>query len=207
MPSRSSPTRSGERLAAQASRLRLLFVHLAGRAVLRRVELDDLVQEVFLRAVADRGGLPAEESCEAPLRRYLARLARNVTVDVARGVRAGKRDGRALRLDRSAWSQAGIGESRLELPGPGPATQAAGAEESQRLLRAFQGLSPDHRRVIGLRQFEGLDARSSARRMGRGEAAIHSLYRRALLAWEQALGQDSTPGRDESRRRSRPDLA
>jgi len=38
--------------------------------------------------------------------------------------------------------------------------------------------------VIGLRQFEGLSAAAAGRRMGRSEAAVHSLYRRALLAWE-----------------------
>ena len=50
---------------------------------------------------------------------------------------------------------------------------------------AFLRLLPEHRRVLGLRQFEGLDARSTAQRMGRSETAVHSLYRRALAAWAE----------------------
>ncbi len=207
VPNPSASSQFGERLASQTAALRLLFLHLAGRAVLRRVELDDLVQEVFLRALADRAGIPPPEPREASLRRYLAHLARHVTVDVARSLRASKRDGRVQRLDRSAWSRAGVGESHVALPGPGPATAAAGAEDAQQLLSAFRNLSPDHRRVIGLRQFEGLDARAAAGRMGRGEAAIHSLYRRALLAWEQGAQRGFAAQRDESSPPSRPDPA
>jgi DNA-directed RNA polymerase specialized sigma24 family protein len=59
-------------------------------------------------------------------------------------------------------------------------------EETARLVAAYERLAPDHRRVLGLRRFEGLDAREAGRRMGRSEAAVHSLYRRALLAWEEA---------------------
>jgi DNA-directed RNA polymerase specialized sigma24 family protein len=57
------------------------------------------------------------------------------------------------------------------------------SDELARVLAAYGRLSPDHRRVLGLRQFEGLDARAAARRMGRSESALHSLYRRALGAW------------------------
>jgi len=104
---------------------------------------------------------------------------------VARALRAKKRDGRELRLDRSEWSRGGLGESQVAFSGSGPSTRVARADESARLLAAYQRLAPDHRRVLGLRQFEGLDARETGRRMGRGEAAVHSLFRRALLAWER----------------------
>lgn len=178
----SSGSQAGVRLEGQAQALSLCLAHLAGRAVRARVELDDLLQEVFLRALADPCGLPAHEPGEHALRRYLTHLARNVVVDVARAARAAKRDGRReQRLERSSWSRSGSGDPALT--GPGPATHAAGREELAHLLAAFARLAPDHRRVLGLRQFEGLDARAAALRMGRGESAIHSLYRRALAAW------------------------
>lgn len=160
----------------------LCLAHLAGRAVRARVELEDLAQEVFLRALADPAGLPPAEQGERALRHYLAHVARNVVVDVARAARTAKRDGqREERLERSSWSRSGGCEPALA--GPGPATLAAGRDELARLLAAFARLAPDHRRVLGLRQFEGLDARVTAQRMGRGESAVHSLYRRALDAW------------------------
>jgi DNA-directed RNA polymerase specialized sigma24 family protein len=116
-----------------------------------------------------------------------------VVVDVARALRAKKRDGDEHSLDRSDWSRAGAAGVRS----PGPATAAAAAEESRALARRFLALAPEHRRVIGLRQFEGLSARETAARMGRTETAVHSLYRRALAAWEAA----GAPGDRESRSR------
>ena len=62
-----------------------------------------------------------------------------------------------------------------------------GNDDAARVTRAFESLSPAHRRVLGLRQFEGLSAREAAARTGSTEKAVHSLYRRALEAWERAL--------------------
>jgi RNA polymerase sigma-70 factor (ECF subfamily) len=154
--------------------------------VLARTEVDDLAQEVFLRAVA-ADDLPPHEPGDAPLYRYLSAIARHTVVDIARAIRAHKRDGREDRLLRSEWSRAaGVRASQVRSDGPGPSTRAAGAETGERLARGFQRLAADHRRVIGLRQFEGLSAAEAARRMGRSETAVHSLYRRALEAWEEA---------------------
>lgn len=179
--------RLGARLAAQERRLRLLLAHLAGRAVRARADLDDLLQEVYLRALAPGAGVPPEEQGEAALGRFLARLARNTVIDVARAIRTQKRDGREVALSRSDWSRAGPGAERLAARVRGPATEVAAAEDSARVERAFERLSPEHRRVIGLRQLEGLSAREAARRLGRSETAVHSLYRRALAAWEASV--------------------
>lgn len=156
-------------------------MHLAGSAVRSRVEVEDLVQEVYLRALANPKAWPTDSNA---LFRYLSAIARHVVIDVVRAARAAKRDGREEALDRSTWSRAGRTPAALT---PGPPTRAADRDESRRLARAFLALSPEHRRVIGLRQFEGLSARETGERMGRGETAVHSLYRRALAVWESAL--------------------
>lgn len=183
-----APGDFGARLAAQAVRVRMLVAQLAGRALLRRLELDDLVQETFLRAVRDRDRAPAEAEPDVALGRWLAQLARHAVLDAARAARAAKRDARVERLTRAEWSTLGLAESALPARTAGPATAAAAADEQGRLERAFASLSSEHRRVIALRQLAGLSAAETARRMGRGESAVHSLYRRALLAWEQARG-------------------
>jgi RNA polymerase sigma-70 factor (ECF subfamily) len=172
----------GARLAAHEGRLRLLLLHLAGPAVRARVEVDDLVQEVFLRALSAEAHVRPLAS-DGELLAHLATLARRTVVDVVRAARARKRSGPEVPLRRSDWSRAGPVASRIPAPGPGPATEFAGREAGDRLAAAFLLLSAEHRRVIGLRQFEGLSAREAARRMGRSEAAVHSLYRRALDAW------------------------
>ena len=188
---------TGERLSGQERRLRLLCAHLAGRAVRARVELDDLLQEVFLRALAPPAALPPWEPGEGALGRYLAQLARHAVIDVARALRAKKRAGREEPLQRSAWSQAPTAR------GPGPHTAAVAGETSRGLAAAFLALAPEHRRVLGLRQFEGLSAEDAGRRMGRSASAVHSLYRRALAAWQEALAENPS-ARDESRGASRP---
>jgi RNA polymerase sigma factor (sigma-70 family) len=122
------------------------------------------------------------------LLRLLRTIARHTVLDVVRAIRAVKRDRGELRLERSCWSRSGPGSAALPDPGPGPRTRASGREAHERLSRAFDTLAPEHRRVLGLRQFEGLSARATAARMGRSEKAVHSLYRRALEAWEVAAG-------------------
>jgi RNA polymerase sigma factor (sigma-70 family) len=171
---------------AQSRWLSLLLAHLTGRAVRARVDREDLAQEVFLRVLAMPAGLPGAEPGEAALRGLLRRVARNCVIDVVRTARAAKRRRTELRLDRSDWSRVGVPESELAASVAGPATRAATADDHRRLMDAFARLSPEHRRVIGLRQLEGHAAAEVARRMGRSETAVHSLYRRALLAWAAA---------------------
>lgn len=179
----------GERLVAQGRWLRLLLMHLAGRKIRAAIELEDLAQEVYVRAVAHAATLPPEEPKDLPLRRFLAKLARSAVVDAVRALRARKRGGglTPLRLERSDWSHTGLLESLVAGVGPGPATEAGQWEEQARLLAAYDQLAPDQRRVLGLRQFEGLSAAECGRRMGRSEDAVNSLYRRALDAWGAAL--------------------
>src|SRR5262245_3440088 len=144
---------AGARLAAHERRLRLFLLHQAGAAVRARVERDDLVQEVYLRALKRPQGLPETVSGEGELWGVLVRLAREVVIDAARALRAARRDGRTERLGRSDWSRAG-----LAARGPGPLSEAGTRETGQRLAQAFLALTPEHRRVLGLRQFAGLTA-------------------------------------------------
>lgn len=175
----------GARLSACAGRLRLFVLHLSGPALRARVDCDDLVQEVFLRALAHPEHL-ATLADERALFAHLATLARRTILDVVRAARTVKRSGREEPLARSDWSCTGLGSARIAADTPGPATRLQGSETADRLAAAFLVLSPEHRRVIGLRQFEGLSAAEAGRRMGRSETAVHSLYRRALEAWDEA---------------------
>ena len=190
-------TSDGERLMAVEPRLRLLLMHLAGPAVRDRVGVDDLVQETFLRALRS-GALPAAGSPPAEnveLYRFLVVVARNCVVDAVRAIRAQKRTAREVALVHSDWSLFGVKVSDVCAETLGPLSRAMHAEEIARLHAAFLSLDADHRRVLGFRQFEGLSARETGRRMGRTETAVHSLFRRAIQAWElagrDALGGDS----------------
>ncbi len=178
------------RLGALQARLPLLCRHLAGRALLRRVEVDDLVQETLLRALAREADLPDPARGDAELWRYVTTIARHTVIDAARAARrVPQAGGRAAFTRRGEESTAGSGASGVLARTAGAATRAAMTEDAARLRAAFERLSAEHRRVLGLRQFEGLSARETAARMGRGETAVHSLYRRALEAWDAELGR------------------
>lgn len=168
-------------LARHAARLRLLAAHLAGSRLRAHVELDDLVQETLLRALAS-GHRPEASDLE----RWLNALARRVTIDAARALRARRRGETPLRLERADWSRVGLRESGLAARDVGVVTRLACDDEQRRLLAAFERLSSEHQRVIGLRQFEGQSAAQVAQRLKRSESAVHSLYRRALEAWAEA---------------------
>lgn len=171
------------RLFALDRRLRLLLAHRLSPALAARFEPDDLAQEVWLRLLARPGKIPPSEEGEGALWAWVRTVARNTVIDAARALRAARRDGVVERLDRTAYTR----HPGVEPPaaGPGPATALVGAEAGERLLAAFRRLDPEHRRVIGLRRIEGLDARAAAARMGRSVSAVHSLYRRALAAWDR----------------------
>ena len=175
----------GERLSDQASWLTYLLSHLAGRAIRRRLALEDLVQDVYLRAIIAREHVPPPEDGEPALRRYLAVVARRAVLDAARALRAAKRSGQVVTLARSDGSASGDPLAEAALAATGAVTAVVAREQRSTMLAAFEALVPEHRRVIGHRQFEGLSAAETATRMGRSETAVHSLYRRALEAWDR----------------------
>ena len=105
-------------------------------------------------------------------------------VDVARAARTRKRDGRSA-LERSSWSRTGALDPADS--SAGPATRAVRDELRTHLRTAFLALSPQHRRVIALRQFEQRSAREAAPRLGCTELAVHALFRRALDAWAREV--------------------
>lgn len=174
-----------ELLRRAAPRLRVYVEHRLGDALARRVEVDDVLQETALRAL---GGLAnAQFAGEGPFLAYLCRIARNVIADIARAARRRRRgDGVAqIALARSDWST--VGAAVPADPSGGPLTKALRSEAREQLLAAWRRLSAEHRRVIVLRQFEGLSAREAAARLGSSEQAVHAQFRRALSHWGEAL--------------------
>ena len=181
----------GDRIAAQAEWLQLLVRHLMGPQLRAACDPDDVVQEIVLRALGEPGRIPSSSGDSLALRRWLRPLARHTVIDAARQLRA-RGLGKRKHLAHSEWSRDQGSGVVLAAQVKGPLTLAGLAEERRNLLAAYDQLSSEHRRVIGLRQFLGLPASECARKMGRSESAIHSLYRRALLAWS-AGGKPSGP--------------
>lgn len=182
---------NGERVAQEelfarvAERLEVYVEHRLGRALARRVEVQDVVQETLLRTWGALGR--AELNGEGPFLAMVCRIARNVIADIARAARRQRRGGGAavLSLARSDWSTAGAASPPDS--SAGPYTRAALGEARGRMRQAWRALSPEHRRVLALRQFEGLSARETAQRIGSTEQAVHAMFRRALSRWGEEL--------------------
>ncbi len=168
-------------------RLELLMLHLVGEALARRVDRADLVQETMLRLL--RSDATADRAAEGPgpLWGHARTMARRVVIDAARASRSDPRRMSSLVPEaRAGGADESGGHLDWTKAAPGPRTEAAVRESAEAWLAAFGTLTPEHRRVLGLRRFEGLSAAETAARMGRSETAVHSLFRRALVAWEEA---------------------
>ena len=177
-----------ERLTELAGRLTLLMEHLAGDALARRVDRADLVQETLLRLLRSGATEQAADEGDSALWAHARTMARRVVVDAARKARFEPRRLSSLvprRRTQPGTADSTSGPVHAAAGRPGPATEAAVRESAQRWVAAYRRLAPDHRRVIGLRRFEGLSAAETAERMNLSPAAVHSLFRRALGAWDR----------------------
>ncbi len=130
-------------------------------------DAEDLLQQTFLRVVE---ALPAWQDRGLPFGAWLFRIARNVSIDAHR----------RRRVDLVA------GE-----PGEGVEIAAAGprvaAEERDELLEAMGLLTADQRQVLQLRFFADLSTREVGHILGRDEAAVRALQKRAIAALRRAM--------------------
>ena len=148
-------------LAEHADRLEYFVRLRLGQHLRSRLEVDDVLQEVGLRACRSLDRFRWEG--EASFLRWLKAVADHVILEIARS----DRQGRAVPLghdklaDDSACGHALRRQERFE-----------------RLQEAFDSLSPDHRKVILLAHLQKLPLGAVAERMGQ----IMSLKNRPAAA-------------------------
>ena len=156
------------------------------RYVLRKLKDRDLaeecLQETFLRLLKQAGKLVSHPRLEA----WLFSVARNVSVDLQRGLRSREASfsqlessGRPLRLADSASSL--------------PEVRFSSRELSKAILRAIQGLPDAERKVFLLRTQAQLSFREIADRLEAPLNTVLSRMHRALKRVRRALGQEGWP--------------
>lgn len=157
-------------------RVRLMM----GDGARQHAESGDFLQGVMLEIARDLDEAQLED--EEAFLRWATRVARNNIRDQVR-----RRRERAL----ESFSQSGI------LARSGDATPSGDAgrhEDVERLVAALERLSPDHRRVVELRDFDGLSYREVARALDRpSEEAVQMLHARALSNLTRELTRPSDP--------------
>jgi RNA polymerase sigma-70 factor (ECF subfamily) len=162
-----------ERLAAACRpRLEALVRTRLGAQLETFVEVDDVVQETFLRAL--RSIARFEESGTDSFLRWLGGIANHVLLEAA------KRHRRDLILPLDAE----VADGGLV----SPSRAGMRRERFERLERALAGLNPDHRRVIVLARLERLPIKEVAARMERTPGATAQLLWRALQKLKESFG-------------------
>jgi RNA polymerase sigma-70 factor (ECF subfamily) len=161
----------------------------AGRRVQEKVEIDDLLQETFLRAFRSIGRFEGED--EAAFAGWLRTIAEHVVLDQARKLRAGDGLlGRQVSLDRRDEEGTGDAEGPdLAAVGESPMVLLRREERFDRLKRVLGKLRPDHARVIFLARVRGLPMKDVALEMGRTPEAVSMLLMRALIKLKAAFGE------------------
>jgi RNA polymerase sigma-70 factor (ECF subfamily) len=160
------------------------------RAVGRRLDASDVVQEVLLKA----SGRLADylKSPGMPFHLWLRQIAQDQVIDAHRRHRvAGSRS-----VDREASTAATFADrSSIELaaglrdPSPTPAAAALRLELERRFREAIDRLDDLDREVILLRHFEQLTNVEAARALGLSEPAAGMRHLRALRRLRAILGE------------------
>jgi RNA polymerase sigma-70 factor (ECF subfamily) len=160
-------------LASLASEALLDRIRLqVGQRLRGKIDLEDVVQEVLLRAFESIERFQGQD--EGSFRRWLEGIARNVIRNLAR--RKGWKKELELTRDLSAGNVS-------------PSRRQRQQERFERLSEAVEGLSPDYRTVIKLARIEGLKISEIATRMNRSPSAVKNLLLRAMRQLKKSFGE------------------
>jgi len=155
-------------------RLGVLIRYKLGAALRERVEVDDILQEVFLAASKDIGSFTYRSA--GSFMSWLSRIADHVIVDEARSQARQKRRAAEVVRFRSAGNPGGP----EPVDSKTPSRIVIQKEVTEKLLGQLDALAPDYRDVILMAKVEGLSSTEIAERMGRSREAVAVLLHRAL---------------------------
>lgn len=181
--------KSGDREAFAAlfvkyrRRLAVFLRYRAGAELLASVEVDDLMQETFLRAFRDIDQFRYQSP--GSFWNWLASVATHVAQDAARFQGRQKRHGAEVLRFRSASNPQGP----EPLDTRTPTLLLAEKETVAELFRRLDALPEDYRQAIFLAKIEGLSTAEMAERLGKSREAAALLLHRALKRF-RGLAED-----------------
>jgi RNA polymerase sigma-70 factor (ECF subfamily) len=138
----------------------------------------DLVQETCLQATRD---FPAfEGATEQELRSWLRQILLNNLRDLQRRFWGTRKRDISREIHTGDSSLNGQGLASLPCPAPSPSEVVVSSETRQAVDSALAGLSPEHRLVVQLRNFELLPFDEIGRQLQRTSEAARKLWVRAI---------------------------
>ena len=155
------------------SRLAVLVHYKLGPSLRRDADVDDVLQEAFLRAYRSIQGF--DYRAPGSFMSWLARIAEHVIAEAARAQKRPKRAGEHVPF-----------RSESNPAGPEPADSHTPSriftenESLGRFVDLLERLPEDYRRVILLAKVEGLTSTEVAERMERSKEAASVLLHRAI---------------------------
>ncbi|MHC4974277.1 MAG: sigma-70 family RNA polymerase sigma factor [Planctomycetota bacterium] len=146
-----------------------------GPALRARVDAEDLVQEILIKAAGAIGSFQPEG--KRAFVKWLFTVARHQISDWQRHYMAAKRD-----VQREQELRSGIPAQRM-----GPYSCAERADLMERLLDALTLLPESYRDIVRLRRLEYLDNEEAAGRLGLSREKASVLYVRAMQALRKKM--------------------
>jgi RNA polymerase sigma-70 factor (ECF subfamily) len=169
-----SPDALGSLFERHSRRLLALIRLRLGPSLRAHLESRDVLQETWLKALGHIDGFRGEGS--ASFMAWMARIAANEIRDQA------DHQGRQRRDAAREAPMANADLDALAARVRSQTSRIAIDESMQRLERALESLTPEHREVILLRKLEELSFPEIGARMGRTPDACRQLLARALAA-------------------------
>jgi RNA polymerase sigma-70 factor (ECF subfamily) len=177
----------GDLLEVYRNYLSLLIRLQVGGRLRTKVDVEDVLQEVFLEAHQGIGRFQGESPGEFIA--WLRQIAAGVLANQVRRYYGTKR--RDVRLERSLADDLDRSSHVIDrgfvATESSPSQQVARRELAVRLADALADLPADYREVIILRQLEDLPFPEVARRMGRTVDSVKNLWIRALARLRRHL--------------------
>jgi RNA polymerase sigma-70 factor (ECF subfamily) len=160
-------------------RLAVLVHYKMGSELRGAVEVDDILQEVFLKAAQDMGNFTYQSP--GGLMAWLSRISDHVVVDAVRYQNRGKRHADVMLRFRSESNPAGPEPVDRETP----SQVFARAESIQILLKKLDALPAEYREMILLAKFEGLTTKEISERVKKSRESVALTLHRALKRFRE----------------------
>jgi RNA polymerase sigma-70 factor, ECF subfamily len=183
-----------EFLVARQPQLMAFIDRRLGAALRRKIEPDDLYQELSAEALRSLGDVDLAQ--RDPFS-WLCQVAERRIIDAHRKFFGSQKRDAAREVSLNAAGSGSTSSSRpglinLLMASMTSASQAFSRDQKQiRMLTALEQLPEEHREALRLRYLEGMPSKQIADKLGKSDGAIRVMLTRSLAKLQQILGTDT----------------
>jgi RNA polymerase sigma-70 factor, ECF subfamily len=183
-----------EFLVARRPQLMAFIDRRLGTALRRKIEPDDLYQEVSAEAVRSLAEIDLTD--RDPFS-WLCQVAERRIIDAHRRFFGSQKRDAGREVSLNAPAAGGTSSSRpglinMLVASMTSASQAFSRDQKQlRMLTALEQLPPENREALRLRYLENMPSKQIAEKLGKTDGAIRVMLTRSLAKLQQILGTDT----------------